>query len=68
MDLSTEAFLYMDSSKEQLWVDAIERNLHPKAKYIQVSNILTWWISSYYCILNRIDLLDAMENLVINLA
>lgn len=39
LDLSTEALLYMDSSKQQLWVDAVERSLHPKAKYRQVSII-----------------------------
>ncbi|KAI5630024.1 inositol polyphosphate 5-phosphatase OCRL-1 isoform X1, partial [Silurus asotus] len=36
LDLSTEALLYMDSSRQQLWVDAVERSLHPKARYSQV--------------------------------
>ena len=39
LDLSKEAFMYTESSKEEEWTTIVKASLHPGAKYTHVRSI-----------------------------
>ena len=39
LDLSKEAFMYTESSKEAEWTTIVEASLHPGARYTKVESI-----------------------------
>ena len=39
LDLSKEAFMYTESSKEEEWTTIVKASLHPGAKYTKVESI-----------------------------
>ena len=57
LDLSKEAFLFMESGKEDEWRAIVEVSLHPGARYSRVQTVrLVGMLLLIYCKVSKLEL------------